>query len=103
VPKSSKNQRVAWDIAKAIALSGTLPAWGANGTAAAAANDAQLAKVQPLLERGQWMGFIPSASTAPVLGAMVSHFFAAVNGEKNLDQALGDMETKANAAILGAR
>jgi multiple sugar transport system substrate-binding protein len=111
VPKSSKNQKVAWDLAKAIALSpeamrkwtttaGTLPALRANGTAAAAANDATLAKVQPLLDRGQWMGYIPAASTEPVLGAMVSNYFAVVKGQKTIDQALTDMETKANQAIL---
>jgi multiple sugar transport system substrate-binding protein len=114
VPKSSRNPRVAWDIAKSIALSpdamrkwtasaGTLPALRANGTASAVASDPVLARIQPLLEHGQWMGYIPSASTAPVLGAMVSNFFAVVRGEKSLDQALLDMETKANQSIAQNR
>ena len=114
VPKSSKNQKAAWDLIKAIALSpdvmrkwtataGTLPALRANGTAAAAMSDPQLAKVQPLLEHGQWMGYIPSASTEPVLGAMVSNFFAVVKGTKTIDVALADMEKKANEAIIQFR
>jgi hypothetical protein len=65
--------------------------------------DAKLAKVQPLLDRGQWMGYIPSASTEPVLGAMVSNYFAVIKGQKTVDQALVDMEKKANDAVLQLR
>ena len=111
VPKTSANAKVAWQIAKAIALSpdvmrtwaataGTLPALRANGTPAAAAADPLLAKVQPMLEHGQWMGYIPAASTEAVLGAMVSNYFAAVKGSKTIEQALLDMQTTANAAIV---
>jgi multiple sugar transport system substrate-binding protein len=111
VPKTSKNRRVAWDIIKAIALSpegmrkwaataGTLPALRVNGTPAAAASDPLLSKVQPLLERGHWMGYIPAASTDAVLGAMLSNYNAAVRGTKTVDQALKDMQDMANAAIL---
>jgi multiple sugar transport system substrate-binding protein len=111
VPKTSKNRRVAWDIIKAIALSpegmrrwaataGTLPALRVNGTPAAAASDPLLAKVQPLLERGHWMGYIPAASTDAVLAAMLTNYNAAVRGAKTVDQALKDMQDAANAAIL---
>jgi multiple sugar transport system substrate-binding protein len=111
VPKTSKNRRVAWDIIKAIALSpegmrkwaataGTLPALRVNGTPAAAASDPLLAKVQPLLERGHWMGYIPAASSEAVLGAMLSNYNAAVRGTKTIDQALKDMQDAANAAIV---
>jgi multiple sugar transport system substrate-binding protein len=111
VPRTSKNAQVAWDLVKSIALSptamrrwaataGTLPALKANGTRELAAADPVLARVQPLLERGQWMGDIPYGATAEVLGAMVTNYFAAVKGEKSIDQALADMQQKANAAIL---
>jgi multiple sugar transport system substrate-binding protein len=114
VPKTSRNAAAAWDVARSIALSpeamrkwaataGTLPALKANGTEAAAKLDPQLAKVQPLLERGEWMGYIPAASTAPVLGAMVSNYFAAVRGTKSVEDALKDMQSTANASIVQNR
>ena len=114
VPKSSKNAKVAWDIAKTIALSpaamrkwaataGTLPALKANGTKEATAGDPVLSQVQPLLDKGQWMGDIPYGATAEVLGAMVSNYFDAVKGTKSIPDALHDMETRANAAITSNR
>jgi multiple sugar transport system substrate-binding protein len=115
VPKSSKNQKVAWDIAKSIALSpermrqwsattGALPALKVNGTPAAAAADPMLAKVQPLLEKGQWVGYIPAGAIGTVEGAMASNFFAAVKNEgemgyKTEAQALADMQSAANQAL----
>jgi multiple sugar transport system substrate-binding protein len=114
VPLTSQHPKLAWDIAKSIALSpaamkawaataGTLPALRANGTPEAAATDPVLAKVQPLLEHGQWMGYIPAASTEAVLGAMVTNFFDAVKGMKTVEQALRDMQETANAAIIQHR
>jgi ABC-type glycerol-3-phosphate transport system substrate-binding protein len=114
VPKTTKYPQVAWDIAKSIALSadamrkwtataGTLPALRANGTPEAVASDPLLTRVQPLLDHGQWMGYIPAASTQDVLGAMVTNYFAAVKGEKTIDQALKDMQDTANAAIMADR
>jgi len=111
VPKTSKNAKLAWDIAKSIALSpaamrkwaataGTLPALKANGTKEATAADPVLSQVQPLLDKGQWMGDIPYAATADVLGAMVTNYFDAVKGTKTITQALADMQAKANAAII---
>jgi hypothetical protein len=115
VPKSSKNQKVAWDIAKSIALSpermrqwsattGALPALKVNGTPQAAMADPMLAKVQPLLEKGQWVGYIPAGAIGTVEGAMASNFFAAVKNEgevgfKTEAQALMDMQAAANAAL----
>jgi multiple sugar transport system substrate-binding protein len=111
VPRTSKNAAAAWDLVKAIALSpaamrkwaataGTLPALQANGTPAAAAANPLLAKVQPLLGKGHWMGYIPYGSTEAVLGAMVSNFNAAVKGTKTVDQALADLQATANQAIM---
>jgi multiple sugar transport system substrate-binding protein len=110
VPKTSKNQRVAWDIIKALALSapamrkwaataGTLPALKENGTPMAAMADPLLARVQPLLEKGQWVGYIPAAAIETVEGAIVSNFFDAVKGTKTVDQALNDMQETANNAL----
>jgi multiple sugar transport system substrate-binding protein len=114
VPKNSKNAKVAWDIAKSITLSpaamrkwaataGSLPALKANGTKDATASDPVLSQVQPLLDRGQWMGDIPYLATAEVLGAMVTNYFDAVKGTKTIQQALDDMQAKANAAIMTNR
>jgi multiple sugar transport system substrate-binding protein len=111
VARTSKNRRAAWDVIKAIALSptamrkwaataGTLPALRVNATPQAAASDPLLAKIQPLLERGRWMGQIPYGATDTVLGTMVSNYFAAVRGIKTVDQALKDMQDTANQAIL---
>lgn len=111
VPKTSKNPKAAWDFVKSLALSpakmkqwaataGTLPALQANGSAEAAAGDPVLSQVQPLLGKGQWMGYIPSASTGPVLGAMVRNYFDAVKGKKTAEQALADMEMAANDSII---
>jgi multiple sugar transport system substrate-binding protein len=116
VPRTSQHQKVAWDIVKAIALNpaamakwartaGTLPALRVNGNAAAAAAapESDMAKVQPLLDRGQWMGYIPAAATADVLGAMTSNFFAVVKGQKTVEQALAAMQEQANKAIVQNR
>jgi multiple sugar transport system substrate-binding protein len=111
VPKTSKNAKAAWDLARSIALSpeamrkwaataGTLPALKANGTKEATAADPVLSQVQPLLDKGQWMGDIPYGATAEVLGAMVTNYFDAVKGTKTIPQALAEMQTKANAAIM---
>jgi multiple sugar transport system substrate-binding protein len=110
VPKTSKNQKAAWDVIKALALSptamrkwaataGTLPALKENGTPAAAGADPLLARVQPLLERGQWVGYIPAGAIETVEGAIVSNFFAAVKGTKTIDKALTDMQDTSNNAL----
>jgi multiple sugar transport system substrate-binding protein len=110
VPRTSQNQKVAWDMAKALALSpaamkrwnattNTLPALRANGTAAAAMSDPLLAKVQPLLERGQWMGFVPVAAIDTVYGAIKANLYAVINGTATVDQALMTMQATANAAL----
>ena len=65
VPNTSPNPKVAWDIARSLALSadamrkwsnitGALPALKANGSVTAAAANTSLAQVQPLLEHGRW-------------------------------------------------
>jgi multiple sugar transport system substrate-binding protein len=113
VPKSSTHQAAAWDFIKSLAMSGdamkawsattgALPALKVNGTAAAAAADPLLAKVQPLLEHGQWVGYIPATAIETVEGAIVSNFFAAANDMKSVDQALKDMQKTANDALAAA-
>jgi ABC-type glycerol-3-phosphate transport system substrate-binding protein len=70
-----------------------------NGTADAAAADPLLAKVQPLLAQGQWVGYIPAGAIETVEGALSSNFFDAVAGRKTVEKALADMEQAANAAL----
>ncbi len=114
VPKTSKNPKAAWDLAKAMALSpeamrkwaataGSLPALKANGTPAAAAADPQLQKVQPLFEKGQWVGYIPAGGLETIEGILVSNYFDAVKGTKTVMQALTDMQTAANAELANHR
>jgi multiple sugar transport system substrate-binding protein len=114
VPKTSKNQKVAWDVAKLLTLSpdasrkwtttgGALPALKVNGTPTAAASDPLLAKVQPLLEKGKWVGYIPAGAIENVEGAIVSNYFDAVKGQKSIDQALADMQATANDALAKAK
>jgi multiple sugar transport system substrate-binding protein len=110
VPKTSKNARAAWDLAKAMALSpaamrkwaataGSLPALKVNGTVEAAAADPIVAKVQPLFDKGQWVGYIPAAGLETIEGILVSNFFDAVKGTKTIQQALTEMQTAANAEL----
>jgi ABC-type glycerol-3-phosphate transport system substrate-binding protein len=110
VPKTSKNQRVAWDIARSLALdpvamkrwsatATTLPALRVNASEEAAATDPILAQVQPLLEGGQYIGFIPAEAIQIMEGAIVSNVFAVVRGSKTVDMALADMESSINMAI----
>jgi multiple sugar transport system substrate-binding protein len=114
VPNTSKNPKVAWDVARSLALSpdamrqwsaitGALPALRVNGSASAAMNQPVLAKVQPLLDNGRWVGFIPTGAIENVLATMVSNFFAAVAGSKTVDQALMDMQRVANDEIVRHR
>jgi ABC-type glycerol-3-phosphate transport system substrate-binding protein len=111
VPRTSRNAAAAWDVVKALALSpdamrtwsataGTLPALLANGTPQATAGDPLLARVQPLLPLGQWIGYVPAAALEQVEGAMVTNFFAVVNNQKSVEQALADMQMTANNAIM---
>jgi multiple sugar transport system substrate-binding protein len=110
VPKTSKHQKEAWDFIKSLVLSpeamrlwaattGALPALKVNGTAEAAKADPQLAKVQPLLDKGRWVGYIPAGAIETVEGAIVSNFFAAANGTKTVDEALAAMQKLANDAL----
>jgi ABC-type glycerol-3-phosphate transport system substrate-binding protein len=85
------------------ATTGSLPALKVNGTPAAAASDPMLAKVQPLLDKGQWVGYIPAQAIESVEGAIVSNFFDAASGKKTIDQALMDMQTTANNALAQYR
>jgi ABC-type glycerol-3-phosphate transport system substrate-binding protein len=114
VPKTSKNAKTAWDVARSIALSpevmrkwaataGTLPALRANGTPEAVAGDPVLTQIQPLLEKGQWQGYIPSGAIEAVDGAVVTNFLAALKGTKTVEQALTDMQQAANSAIVQNR
>ena len=114
VPKTSKNQKAAWDVIKSLALSpeamrkwsdttGSLPALRANGTPDAASGNPLLAKVQPLLDKGQWVGYIPAGAIETVEGTIVSNFFDAANGKKSVDQALADMQAAANKALTDNR
>lgn len=114
VPKTSKNPKVAWDVARSLALSpeamrkwsattGALPALRANGTEQATAGDPVLAQVQPLLEHGRWRGYIPSGALQTLDGALLSNFAAAVDGTKDIAAALADMERVANEGILAHR
>jgi multiple sugar transport system substrate-binding protein len=110
VPKTSKNARAAWDLAKSLttsgeamrkwaSITGALPALKVNGTKEAAAADPQLAKVQPLLEQGQWVGYIPATAIETVEGTLVSNFFEAVSGKKTIDEALASIQQTANEAL----
>jgi multiple sugar transport system substrate-binding protein len=110
VPKNSKNQKAAFALLKAMVLSpetmrkwaattGALPALKVNGTEAAAAGDPTLSRVQPLLAKGQWVGFIPAEAIETVEGALMSNYFAVVKGNKTIDQALDDMQKQSNDAL----
>jgi multiple sugar transport system substrate-binding protein len=110
VPRTSSNAAVAWDIARSLALSadamrrwsaitGALPALKANGTATAVSGNPSLAQVQPLLERGRWIGYIPVPALTPVTSGVLTNYWAVVAGSKTVDQALLDMEQGSNTAI----
>ena len=110
VPRTSKNQKLAWDVARSLALSpeasrkwaaitGSLPALRSNGSPAAAALDPVLARVQPLLEHGHWRGYVPAEALDDANATIVGGFFAVVRGSKTIDQALKEMQDAANAAI----
>jgi multiple sugar transport system substrate-binding protein len=114
VPKTSKNQRRAWDIAKSIALDPTamkqwqatttsLPALRVNGSATAAATDPLLAKVQPLLDVGQYIGHMPAAGIQNMEGAISSNVFDVVRGKKTVDMALAEMQQQINAAFAASK
>jgi multiple sugar transport system substrate-binding protein len=111
VPRTCKNPAVAWDIARSLALTpaamrkwsettGALPALRANGTPEAAAGNPSLTKVQPLLEKGNWLGYVPSGAIETVSGAFVKNFFDVVRKVADVGTALDHLQTTANAAIL---
>jgi multiple sugar transport system substrate-binding protein len=103
VPKNGKHQQVAWDIVKSLALdpaamkqwsatTSSLPALRANGSVEAAADNPLLAKVQPLLEKGDFIGYMPAAGIQDMEGAILSNIFAVVRGTKDVERALADMQ-----------
>jgi multiple sugar transport system substrate-binding protein len=110
VPRTSKNARAAWDLARSIALDpqaarrwsttgGALPALRVNGSTSAAATDPVLAQVQPLLEHGKWIGFIPVEAIETIEGLIVSDYFAVVNGQMSVHDALEDMQQRSNELL----
>jgi multiple sugar transport system substrate-binding protein len=114
VPKTSKNDKAAWSLIASVALAPevarqwsataqTVPALRANATPEAAAADPVLNQIQPLLEKGQWQGYIPAAAIESVDGTVVSNFLAALKGMKTVEQALSDMQQTANTAIVQNR
>jgi ABC-type glycerol-3-phosphate transport system substrate-binding protein len=114
VPKTSKNPKVAWDIARSLALdpaamrqwSATtlaLPALKVNATAEAAASDPLLAKVAPLLPAGEYIGHMPAGAIQTMEGSILSNVFAVVRGEKDVDKALMDIEQTTNEAFKANR
>jgi multiple sugar transport system substrate-binding protein len=114
VPRTSKNQKVAWDMIKALTLSpeaaakwaaigGSLPALRANATAEKAANDPVLSQVQPLLEHGRWRGFRPAAAEDTIEAAIMTKVFDAAFRGKDVATALAEMEQIANDAIRASR
>ena len=114
VPKSSKNQKAAWNVIKALAMTpeamrkwasitGSLPALKVNGSAEAVKGDPTLQRVQPLLEKGQWVGYIPGTAIGTVEGALMKYFFEAVEGTKDIDAALAAMQKDCNDALAAAK
>jgi multiple sugar transport system substrate-binding protein len=114
VPRTSKNQRVAWDIARSLALdpvamkqwSATtlaLPALRVNGSAEAAASDPLLSKVQPLLETGQYIGSMPAGAIQTMEGVILSNLFDVVRGTKTVEKALAEMQQRTNEAFAQNR
>jgi ABC-type glycerol-3-phosphate transport system substrate-binding protein len=114
VPKTSKNPKVAWDIARSLALDPTamrqwsattlaLPALKVNATAEAVANDPLLAKVAPLLPLGEYIGHMPAGAIQTMEGAILSNVFAVVRGEKSVDTALADIQKTTNDAFTANR
>jgi multiple sugar transport system substrate-binding protein len=114
VPKTAKNPKVAWDIARSLALDPaamrqwsattlSLPALKANATAEAAANDPTLAQVLPLLPVGRYIGHMPAGAIQTMEGAILANVFAVVRGEKDVDRALADIQKTTNDAFVANR
>jgi multiple sugar transport system substrate-binding protein len=114
VPKTGKNQRVAWDVARSLALdpramkqwSATtlaLPALRANATAEAAASDPLLAKVAPLLSQGAYIGHMPAGAIQTMEGAILSNVFDVVRGMKDVTTALAAIQQSTNEAFAQNR
>jgi multiple sugar transport system substrate-binding protein len=114
VPRTGKNQSVAWDIVKSLALSPVamkqwssvtlaLPALRANGTPEAAAADPVLSKVQPLFENGDYIGYMPAGAIQTMEGAILSNIFAVVRGNKTVDTAVADIQQTTNESFARNR
>ena len=111
VPRTSRHQAVAWDIARSMALNpevmrkwlgitGALPALRALG---ATMTHPSLPKVRGLLEDGQWLGYIPVGAIDGVSGALVNNFYAVVEKQKTIETALRDMQNTSNELIMKSR
>jgi ABC-type glycerol-3-phosphate transport system substrate-binding protein len=70
-----------------------------NGTREAAAGDPLLSKVQPLLEQGPWVGYMPVFAIETIETAIVQGLFDAATGKKSVDEALTWMQDTANSAL----
>jgi multiple sugar transport system substrate-binding protein len=114
VPNTSRHQKVAWDVARRLALdpermrqwssvTQALPALRENGTVAAAGDNQSLLRVLPLLERGVFVGFVPAEGLDTINGAMVRGFFEAVKnrelGVDTVDQTLKTMQDTVNDVV----
>ena len=113
VPKTSKNQKAAWDLSRRSRYRPSHAQVGRHHGRPAGPEGQRhrrSGRGRPDADQGaaaaregQWVGYIPAGAIETVEGALVSNFFAAVKGTKTVDQALADMQSAANEALAAAQ
>jgi ABC-type glycerol-3-phosphate transport system substrate-binding protein len=92
VPHSSEHQETAMDVVKFLTvnppvvaewnrLAGSISPLREHGTAAALASDPVKSAIQPLLEKGRWVGYIPPVPLTETRDSMYINTLAAMRGK----------------------
>lgn len=114
VPKNSKQAAVALDVAKFITtdpptvaewnrLAGSISPLRAQATPAALAADPIKAPIQPLLELGRWVGYIPPVPLTETRQIWFNHILSVLSGELTTEVAAQRIESESNQSLSRAR
>jgi len=114
VPKNSENAAVALDVAKFVTtdpptvaewnrLAGSISPLRTQASTAALASDSIKAPIQPLLELGRWVGYIPPVPLTETRQIWFTHILSVMSGQLTPELAAQTIHRETNESMARAR
>jgi ABC-type glycerol-3-phosphate transport system substrate-binding protein len=114
VPRNSTNAAVALDVARFMTtdpaaviewnrLAGSISPLRVHATPAALASDPIKSPIQPLLDLGKWVGYIPPVPLTETRQLWFSHILSVMGGELTPEQAAQKIDDESNQSLGRAR